>query len=100
MNEFILIGEETLSNEFNALAEYYSDFYKDVYGMRPRGMALIAAAYPDRESLLEAKSHVERGIDGLNDYLETMQSTPQGRAQLRDEGWTFNDGGADDSLSD
>jgi hypothetical protein len=99
MNEFVLIGEETLSNEFNALAEYYSDFYKEVHGMRPRGMALIASAYPDRDALLEAKSHVQRGIDGLEHYLEAMSATPEGRAQLRDEGWAIDEP-ANDSLSD
>ena len=100
MNDYILVGEETLSEEFNSLAQYYSDFYKDVYGMRPRGMALVASAYPDRAALLEATSHVRRGIDGLVDYLDAMKSTPEGRAQLRDEGWVVDDGGANDSLSD
>lgn len=98
--EFLLEGFEDLSREFNATAQYYSDFHKEVHGMRPRGMALVASEYADGDALAEAKSHLDRLIDGLNDYLEAMMSTPAGRAQLRAEGWSISEGGANDSLSD
>jgi hypothetical protein len=53
-NEYLLVGSEALSREFNDLAESYSDFHKEVYGFRPRGMALCACHYADEASLRDA----------------------------------------------
>lgn len=64
-NEYLLVGSEDLSREFNDLADIYSDLHKDVYGMRPRDMALCACDYPDHQSLVEAMSHLKRRFDGV-----------------------------------
>ena len=64
-NEYLLVGSEALSREFNDLADYYSDFHKDVYGVRPRMMALCACDYPDHQSLVEAMSLLKRLVDGI-----------------------------------
>jgi len=64
-NEYLLVGSEALSREFNDLADYYSDFHKDVYGVRPRMMSLCACDYPDHQSLVEAMSLLKRLVDGI-----------------------------------
>ena len=64
-NEYLLVGSEDLSREFIDLAGFYSDFHKEVYGFRPRTLALCACDYPDHKSLVEAMSHLERLVDGL-----------------------------------
>jgi hypothetical protein len=84
---YLLAGSEVLSREFNDLAAFYSDFHKDVYGYRPRHMALCADRYESHEALVEAMSHLDRLVQGLQDYLTAMKSTFEGREQLRSEGW-------------
>lgn len=64
-SEYILVGSEDLSREFNDLAGIYSDLHKDVYGFRPRTLALCACDYPDHQSLVEAMSHLKRLFDGV-----------------------------------
>ena len=64
-NQYLLVGSEDLSREFNDLAGYYSDFHKEVYGFRPRSLALCACDYPDHQSLVEAMSHLKRLVDGV-----------------------------------
>ena len=63
--KYLLVGSEELSREFNDLAGYYSDFHKDVWGFRPRSIALCACDYPDHQSLVEAMSHLKRLVDGV-----------------------------------
>jgi len=87
MNEYLLAGSEVLSREFNDLASFYSDFHKDLYGVRPRSIALCASAYPDHASLVEAMSHLDRLVQGIHDYMTAMKSTFEGRETLRSEGW-------------
>jgi len=50
-------------------------------------MALCACDYPDHASLVEAMSHLERLVQGLQDYLTARKSTFEGRETLRSEGW-------------
>ena len=69
---YLLVGSEELSREFNDLASYYSDFHKEVYGFRPRQMALCACDYPDHAALVEAMSHLTRLVDGVNAYAPTV----------------------------
>ena len=90
-DKYLLAGSEVLSREFNDLGSFYSDFHKDVHGTRPRHMALCASAYPDHESLVDAYGHLERLVQGLQDYLTAMKATFQGREQLRDEGWQIEE---------
>ena len=56
MNEdnYLLVGSEDLSREFNDVASFYSEYHKEVYGFRPRHMALCACDYADEASLREA----------------------------------------------
>lgn len=62
---FLLAGSEDLSREFNSLGSYYSDFHKEVYGFRPRGMSLCACDYADRQSLVEAMAILKNAVDEL-----------------------------------
>ena len=64
-NMYLLKGSEKLSEEFNALGDFYSDFYKEFYGVRPRIMALYADQYHSHKELQEAYSHLRRLTDGL-----------------------------------
>jgi hypothetical protein len=61
--------------ETEELASYFSDYHKDVYGYRPR-----MVDHTDRRAVID-------GINALDRYMEMMKSTPQGLAQLREEGW-------------
>jgi hypothetical protein len=72
-NGYLLVGSEKLSEEFNALGDFYSDFYKSVNGCRPRSMALCADEYHDHKSLEEAFSHLRRLVDGLSDYVKSVK---------------------------
>ena len=56
------------------LAGYASDYYKDVFGSRPRGVELT-------------RENCERIIQQCNTYLDAMKSTAEGRARLREDGW-------------
>ena len=58
-----------------ALASVFSDYYKDMHGIRPRWVD-----HTDREALI-------RGLDSLDSYMHAMRSTPEGREQLRENGW-------------
>ena len=88
---YLLVGSEELSQSFNDLASYYSDFHKDVWGVRPRHMALCACDYPNHASLVEAMSHLQRLVDGLHSYLEARKSTFEGREDLRANGWSVEE---------
>jgi hypothetical protein len=84
---YLLAGSEELSREFNELAGYYSDYYKEIHGFRPRHMALCADAYKSHRALVEAMNHLKRLCDGLSDYMNAMQETFEGREELRSYGW-------------
>ena len=53
MNEdaYLLVSAPELSREFNDLASYYSDFHKEVWGFRPRHIALCACDYSNEAEL-------------------------------------------------
>lgn len=57
------------------LQQYVWDYHKDVHGFRPRYLDLTT-----RENCVTI-------IKMLDDYMDHMKSTPEGRAQLREEGW-------------
>ena len=88
---YLLAGSEELSREFNDMGSDYSDFYKEIHGVRPRHMALCACDYPSHEALVEAMSHLRRCMDDLHDYMNSMQSTFEGREFLRDGGWVIEE---------
>ena len=64
------------------LQGYYSDFHKDFYGWRPRGAT--PEQWRDRAFLVAQ-------INGIHDAMDAMKATPQGRAQLREAGWVFEE---------
>lgn len=61
------------------LASYFSDYYKDVHGVRPRWID-----HTDRVAIID-------GIQSLDRYMDNMKSTPEGRAFLRSEGWVVEE---------
>lgn len=56
------------------LAEILSDYHKDVHGTRLRMFG-------------ECRAALVRQLDYLDAYMEKMRSTPEGCAQLAEEGW-------------
>jgi len=70
------------SMDLDELQSYFSDFHKDFYGFRPR------FATPDEWN--DSKWLITR-IEGIHEVMEKMSSTPEGREQLRNEGWSFNE---------
>jgi len=64
------------------LQSYFSDFHKDYYGYRPRFATY--EQWNDRDWLVEH-------IDGIHDAMDAMKKTPEGRAQLRAEGWVIDE---------
>lgn len=85
--EYNFPGEEALSEEFNELASFYSDFHKDIYGFRPRHMALCACDYKHRDDLIQALADIREEVQSLKDYLNRKKETFEGREQLREDGW-------------
>ncbi len=57
------------------LASYFSDYHKDVHGVRPRWID-----HTDRVAIIE-------GLESLDRYMLEMKKTPEGRARLRADGW-------------
>jgi len=57
------------------IGSYFSDYYKEVWGCRPRFVS-----FNDREALIEAALDLER-------YMAIRKSTKEGRNELREEGW-------------
>ena len=64
------------------LQSYFSDFHKDYYGFRPRFATL--EQWTNREWLVEH-------IDGIHNAMDEMKKTPEGREQLRAEGWVIDE---------
>jgi hypothetical protein len=61
------------------LQGYYSDFYKDYYGHRPRFM-LELDSWHSKEFLLGAINHI-------HDQIDRQKETFAGREELRAQGW-------------
>jgi hypothetical protein len=77
-------------NEYTKLEElqsHYSDFYKDVYGFRPRSST---------DEQWNSEEWLSGEIDGLHAYLKMLGSTPQGRVELRQMGFCTDDKEADE----
>jgi len=70
------------SMDLDELQSYFSDFYKDFYGFRPR--FATAEQWNDSEWLITS-------IEGIHETMERMSATFEGREQLRYEGWTINE---------
>ena len=65
--------------ETEELASIFSDYHKDVHGVRPRWVD-----HTDRVVLID-------GLESLDRYMATMKATPEGRAKLRADGWWVDD---------
>lgn len=65
------------------LQSYLSDFHKDYYGFRPRGI-YTPNEWQNREVLVNA-------INGIHDAFDARKKTPEGREQLRAEGWQIDE---------
>ena len=73
------------------LQSHYSDFYKDVHGFRPRNST---------DEQWNSEEWLQGEIDDLHKYLETLGSTANGRAQLREMGFCTSDKEADKAYSE
>ena len=65
------------------LQSYLSDFHKDFYGFRPRGV-YTPAEWQDRTVL-------SRAINQIHDAMDRMKATPEGRKELRSAGWVIDE---------
>ena len=68
--------------DVHGLQGYYSDFHKDLHGFRPRHHSEEEFNNPERLKEL---------IRGLHKYMDALKATPEGRAQLKADGWHFDD---------
>jgi hypothetical protein len=65
------------------LQSYLSDFHKDYYGFRPRGI-YTPSEWSNRDVLIEA-------INRIHDAMDELKKTSEGREQLRAEGWVIDE---------
>jgi hypothetical protein len=72
---------ESLS--LDELQSYLSDFHKDYYGFRPRGI-YTPSEWSNRDVLIEA-------INRIHDEMDELKKTPEGRAMLAADGWVINE---------
>lgn len=63
---------------YEELVNILSDYHKDVFGYRLRMNG-------------EPRNIIINELDRIDAYMAKMKSTPEGRAQLREEGWEFED---------
>ena len=68
---YLLAGAEDLSREYNDLAGFFSDLYKDVYGFRPKSILGCADQYESAKALAEGLSHLKSMVDELEAYAPT-----------------------------
>lgn len=64
--------------QYDELVEALSDYHKDVFGTRLRMNG-------------EPKEAIVRELDRIDAYMDRMRSTPEGRAQLREDGWVIQE---------
>ena len=69
------------------LQGYFSDFHKDFYGFRPRFGS--SEQWRDREWL-------ETEITAIHNAMDEMKETPEGRKELRANGWSIDEADFDD----
>ena len=79
--------ENTISSDPESLDSAfgcYSDYHKDVFGFRPHWSGSDPGQPLAKVELIEA-------MVGVDVYVFAMKSTPEGRAQLRAEGWVVEE---------
>ena len=60
----------------------FSDFHKDYYGFRPRFATT---------ELWNSVEWLNEQIDGIHNVITERKKTPEGREQLRAEGWVIDE---------
>lgn len=73
-------GLESMS--VDELQSYLSDFHKDFYGFRPRGI-YTPAEWQNPSVLIDA-------INRIHDEMDEMKKTPEGRKRLIADGWQID----------
>ena len=68
------------------LQGYYSDFYKDLNGFRPRGASI---------EQWDSKEYLVTQINLLHDQMDQLKETFEGREQLREQGWIIEEPNAE-----
>lgn len=64
--------------EYDELVEALSDYHKDVFGCRLRMNG-------------EPKYRLVEELDKIDNYMDKMRSTKEGREILREEGWVVEE---------
>jgi hypothetical protein len=64
------------------LQGYYSDFYKDLNGFRPRFAS---------DTEWNTKQYLVTQINLLHDQMDQLKETFNGREQLREQGWIIEE---------
>jgi hypothetical protein len=75
-------ADELDQYDIGGLQGYYSDFHKDLHGFRPRHHS--EEEWNNPEVLKDA-------IRKLHKYMDMLKSTPEGRAQLKADGWHIDE---------
>lgn len=66
------------------LGNWFSDYYKDVWGSRPRFVS-----FDDRDGIIQE-------LTRLDAYMDSMRQTVEGRNSLRDNGWSITSPSAEE----
>ena len=64
--------------QYDELVNVLSDYHKDVFGIRLRMNG-------------EPREAIINELVKIDNYMDKMKSTPEGRAILREEGWDINE---------
>lgn len=64
--------------QYDELVEALSDYHKDVFGFRLRMNG-------------KPREEIVNHLVCLDEYMEKMKSTPEGRAKLREDGWVVDE---------
>jgi hypothetical protein len=62
-----------MNNQDDEVMSYASDYHKECFGFRPRGM--------------QTREDAERIIERCSNWFDQMASTPSGLEALRADGW-------------
>ena len=65
------------------LQGYFSDFHKDYYGFRPRGIGT--------EEDWNNRAWLETQINQIHDAMDRLKETFSGREELRQRGWVVEE---------
>lgn len=68
------------------LQGYFSDFHKDFFGFRPR------YATPEQ---WRSREWLEAAINAIHNTMDRMKETPEGRRELRANGWVIEESDVD-----